>query len=65
MRRPPYGHSSSTRFGGRVCSDVAGVEISAGVHFNYAETVSPMRDGLPKLKDFPGESGGSGEIAPE
>ena len=32
-----------------------------GVHINYAETVLPMRDGLPKLKDFPAEFGGSGE----
>ena len=35
------------------------------VHVNYAETVLPMRDGLPKLKDFPAEFGGSGEIVPE
>ncbi len=36
-----------------------------GVHVNYAETVLPMRDGLPKLKDFPAEFGGSGEMLPE
>lgn len=36
-----------------------------GVHVNYAETVLPMRDGLPKLKDFPAELGGSGEQIPE
>ena len=36
-----------------------------GVHVNYAETVLPMRDGLLKLKDFPAELGGSGEIVPE
>jgi hypothetical protein len=36
-----------------------------GVHVNYADTVLPMRDGLPKLKDFPAELGGSGEILPE
>lgn len=35
------------------------------VHVNYAETVLPMRDGLPKLKDFPTEFGGSGEVVPE
>jgi hypothetical protein len=29
---------------------------SPGVHLNYAETVLPMRDGLPKFKDFPKES---------
>jgi len=36
-----------------------------GVHVNYAETVLPMRDGLPKLKDFPAELGGSGQAVPE
>lgn len=36
-----------------------------GVHVNYAETVLPMRDGLPKFKDFPKEFGGSGEMAAE
>jgi hypothetical protein len=36
-----------------------------GVHVNYAETVLPMRDGLPKLRDFPAEFGGSGEAMAE
>jgi hypothetical protein len=35
------------------------------VHVNYAETVLRMRDGLPKLKDFPAEFGGSGELVAE
>src|ERR1700712_5983460 len=35
------------------------------VHVNYAQTVLPMRDGLPKLKDFPAELGGSGEAIAE
>ena len=35
------------------------------VHVNYAETVLPMKDGLPKLKDFPKEFGGSGEAIAE
>ena len=35
------------------------------VHVNYAETVLPMRDGLPKLRDFAAEFGGSGEVVPE
>jgi hypothetical protein len=35
------------------------------VHVNYAETVLPIRDGLPKLKDFPAEFGGSGKVVPE
>ena len=37
------------------------LKFRAGVHVNYAETVLPMSDGLPKLKDFPAEFGGSGE----
>jgi hypothetical protein len=36
-----------------------------GVHVNYAETVLRMHDGLPKLKDFPKELGGSGIAVPE
>ena len=35
--------------------------FSPGVHVNYAETVLPMRDSLPKFKDFPAEFGGSGQ----
>ena len=39
--------------------------FTPGVHVNYAETVLRMRDGLPKLKDFPAEFGGSGEMIAE
>jgi hypothetical protein len=41
------------------------VEFAPGVHVNYGETVLRMRDGLPKLRDFPAELGGSGETLPE
>jgi len=41
------------------------VKFVPQLHINYAETVLPMRDGLPKLKDFPAEFGGSGESIPE
>ncbi|HXQ10428.1 MAG TPA: GFA family protein [Caulobacteraceae bacterium] len=41
------------------------LDFQPGVHVNYAETVMPMRDGLPKLRDFPKEFGGSGEAVPE
>jgi len=44
---------------------IPSLKFSPGVHVNYAETVSPMKDGLPKLKDFPAELGGSGELVPE
>lgn len=39
---------------------IPGLEFKPGVHVNYQETVLPIRDGLPKLKDFPSEMGGSG-----
>jgi hypothetical protein len=35
------------------------------VHLNYAETVLPMKDGLPKLRDFTAAAGGSGQMMPE
>lgn len=40
---------------------IPSLRFTPGVHVNYAETVLPMKDGLPKLKDFPAELGGSGE----
>lgn len=36
-----------------------------GVHVHYQETVLPMKDGLPKLKDLPREMGGTGEAMAE
>jgi hypothetical protein len=44
---------------------VPSVEFKPGVHVNYQETVLRMKDGLPKLRDFPKELGGSGEAVPE
>lgn len=35
------------------------------VHVNYESAVLRIPDGLPKLKDFPAEMGGSGETLPE
>jgi hypothetical protein len=35
------------------------------LHLHYADAVLPMKDGLPKLKDFPAKAGGSGEVIPE
>ena len=40
-------------------------QFAPGVHVNYASTVLPMKDGLPKFKDFPEELGGSGETLAE
>ncbi|MFN0113548.1 MAG: GFA family protein [Paracoccaceae bacterium] len=44
---------------------IPSVPFSAGVHVNYDSTVLPMRDGLPKLRDFPKELGGTGEAVAE
>jgi hypothetical protein len=42
-----------------------GAPLKAGVHVHYQETVLPIKDGLPKLKDLPKELGGSGEAIAE
>ncbi len=44
---------------------IPSLKFEPGVHVNYSETVLRMKDGLPKLKDFPAELGGSGEAVPE
>jgi hypothetical protein len=44
---------------------IPSVKFVPAVHVNYAETVLPLKDGLPKLKDFPAEMGGSGVALPE
>lgn len=41
------------------------VSFKPGVHVNYQETVLPMKDGLPKQRDFPKELGGTGELLAE
>ena len=41
------------------------LRFAPGLHVNYQETVLPMRDGLPKFKDFPADFGGSGDMLPE
>ena len=65
MRWPPDDQPPDIGPGGRVRGNVPTLKFEPGVHINYAETVLPMRDGLPKLKDFPSEFGGSGEAVPE
>ena len=44
---------------------IPALTFAPGVHVNYSETVLRMKDGLPKLKDFPAEFGGSGEMVAE
>jgi len=41
------------------------LEFKPALHVNYESAVLRIRDGLPKLKDFPKEMGGSGEELPE
>lgn len=41
------------------------VKFEPGVHVNYESAVLRIKDGLPKMKDFPAEMGGSGETLPE
>lgn len=36
-----------------------------GLHVHYQESVLPIKDGLPKMKDIPAELGGSGEVVAE
>jgi hypothetical protein len=44
---------------------IPGLQFRPAVHVNYQDTVLHMKDGLPKLKDFPAEMGGSGVSLPE
>jgi hypothetical protein len=37
----------------------------AGVHVHYEETVLPMHDGLPKMKDLPADLGGTNTLVAE
>jgi len=41
------------------------VEFKPILHVHYGESVLRVPDGLPKMKDVPGEMGGSGEVLPE
>jgi hypothetical protein len=64
--------------GGNVLSDHPGLEFTdifaallptfsfePALHVNYESAVLRIKDGLPKLKDFPAEMGGSGKTLPE
>jgi len=58
-RHPPWGLVDV------YAATIPSFPFEPGIHVNYASTVLPMKDGLPKLKDFPAELGGSGESVPE
>jgi hypothetical protein len=78
MKTPVSDRRYCTKCGGHLMTDhpplgltdvyaatIPGLAFAPGVHVNYAETVLPMKDGLPKFKDFPKEFGGSGEMVTE
>ncbi len=73
MKSPTSDRQFCTKCGGHVmthhptfgltdvyAATIPSFQFKPGVHVNYAETVLPIKDGLPKLKDFPAELGGSG-----
>lgn len=41
------------------------LKFEPAVHVNYEDKVLGMKDGLPKQKDMPAESGGTGVLLPE
>jgi hypothetical protein len=77
-KTPTSDRGFCTRCGGHLMTDhptfgltdvyaatIPSLAFVPGVHVNYSETVLRMKDGLPKLKDFPAELGGSGVTLPE
>ena len=58
-------HHPSLKLTDVFAATIPTLKFVPGIHVNYAETVLPMRDGLPKMKDFPAELGGSGETVHE
>jgi hypothetical protein len=65
MRRSSHEHHPPLGLVDVYAATIPSVKFVPVVHVNYAETVLPMKDGLPKLKDFPAEMGGSGVALPE
>ncbi|ABV37065.1 glutathione-dependent formaldehyde-activating, GFA [Shewanella sediminis HAW-EB3] len=46
-------------------ASIPSLKFEPGIHVHYQESVLPIKDGLPKMKDMPSEAGGSGETMPE
>jgi hypothetical protein len=46
-------------------AEIPSFPFKPGVHVHYQESVLPIRDGLPRLRDLPKELGGSGQAVPE
>lgn len=75
MKTPVSDRKFCTKCGGHLMTDhpplgmvdvyaatIPALAFQPGLHVNYAETVLPMKDGLPKFKDFPKDFGGSGDM---
>ena len=78
MKTENSGRQFCTECGGHIMTDhptmglidvyaatIPSLEFRPALHVNYAETVLPMKDGLPKFRDMPAEAGGSGEMLAE
>ena len=66
LQRPPDDRPPPLGLVDVFAATIPSLDFQPGVHVNYAEkTVLPMKDGLPELKDFPAEFGGSGEVMAE
>lgn len=63
------GHVLSEHPGGKFTDVYAALlpslKFEPGIHVNYESAVLRIKDGLPKMKDFPAEMGGSGKTMPE
>lgn len=46
-------------------STIPEFDFQPALHVHYQEKVLPIRDGLPKFRDFPAGFGGSDELLPE
>ena len=44
---------------------IPSLAFKPALHVHYQESVLPIRDGLPKMRDIPKEMGGSGEVLAE
>ena len=78
MKTENSGRQFCTECGGHLMTDhptmglidvyaatIPSLDFRPALHVNYAETVLPMKDGLPKFRDMPAEAGGSGETLAE
>jgi len=44
---------------------ISTLRFQPAIHVNYSESVLRLKDGLPKMRDFPTDLGGTGETIPE